>query len=92
MMLLCSIGFFRRALFYTYFYDADATICIAEEQLKNYKITNYPKNSSMWLFYYDQKANVKISKEYELHQQIYSAFEALNNFQNVEYDLSKFKS
>lgn len=92
MMLLCCIGFVRRAMLFTYFYDPQATITVAEEHLKNYTITNYKKNSSMWLFYYYQKSNVNTNDEYELHQQVYSAIDTYENIQNIEYNHSKFTS
>ena len=92
MLLLCSIGFVRRAVLFTYFYDPQATITVAQEHLKNYTITNYKKNSSMWLFYYYQKLNVNTKEEYELHQQVYSAIDTYENIQNVEYNHSKFNS
>lgn len=92
MLLLCSVGYLRRVVLFSYFYDSNATISIAQEHLKNYNVINYPKNSSMWIFYFYQNTDIDKKNKFELHQQMYSSKDTYDSIPNVEYDFSNFTS
>lgn len=93
MLLLCSIGTIRRGVLFAYFYDTQATIIHTQEKLKQCKITNFHKNSSMWLFYYYQEIKTNnLTESVELHQQMYSSKDTYESIPNVEYDFSNYTS
>ncbi len=91
MLLFCSIGYIRRAVLFSYFYDSNATVLSAQENLHNYRITNFKDNSSMWLFYFYQNNDTTI-QELELHQQMYSSPMIYDNIKDVVYNHSKVKN
>jgi hypothetical protein len=92
IFLLMSVGFTRRTFLYFYFYEEQATINSAFSKLKNYTITNFNKNTSLWPFmFYKSEENIVDSSSCSIYQQTYGNIEH-NTFANIQVQNTRFES